>query len=347
MRQRLLLVLLVIVASATFAGLELLRVWEEPLRIPGENYELTVEEGDTLTAVANRLYADGVLRHPRLLTLYGRWAGWDVGIKTGDYLLPDYLTAQSLLRLLHQGQVIEYEVVLPEGITLAQALDIIQGQEHIHATLKGPDDPRLLALVAPSAYTEGLFFPASYRYLKGSTDYQLLERAHAKMERTLATLWSARSENLPYGSVEDALIMASIIEKETGLAQEREEIAGVFVRRLNKGMRLQTDPTVIYGLGPEFDGNLTRAHLRDDRNTFNTYRHHGLPPTPIALPGKAAIYAALHPAPGDTLFFVARGDGGHVFSRTLAEHQTAVRNYQLRRKQNYRSSPPPAVQQKQ
>ena len=347
MIRRLLLVLLMVVVTTTFAGLELLRLWEQPLQTPTQGYELAVREGDTLTAVTDRLAAEGVLRHPRLLTLYGRLTGLDTGIKTGDYRIPDYFTAQALLELLHRGQVIEYEVLLPEGITLAQALTIIQSQEFVTSTLSGPLDPRLLEIVAPATYTEGMFFPASYRYLRGATDYDILERARVKMQSTLNSLWAERAENLPYDSPEQALVMASIVEKETGLPKERQEIAGVFVRRLERGMRLQTDPTIIYGLGPEFDGNLTRAHLRDDSNPFNTYRHHGLPPTPIALPGRAAIHAALHPAKGDVLFFVARGDGGHVFSRTLVEHQKAVREYQLKRKENYRSSPPTAVPQNQ
>ena len=159
------------------------------------------------------------------------------------------------------------------------------------------------------------------------------------MQEVLAQEWSQRDPGLPYESPYEALIMASIIERETGLPEEREQISGVFFRRLQKRMRLQTDPTVIYGLGAEFDGNLRRAHLQDDSNPYNTYRHRGLPPSPIALPGRAAIRAALHPAPGDSLYFVARGDGGHVFSTTLEAHERAVRKYQLQRRADYRSSP--------
>jgi UPF0755 protein len=159
------------------------------------------------------------------------------------------------------------------------------------------------------------------------------------MLAVLAEEWQHRSQPLPYESPYEALIMASIVERETGLPDERGEIAGVFVRRLQRNMRLQTDPTVIYGLGEEFDGNLRRVHLLDQSNPYNTYRHRGLPPTPIALPGRAAIHAALHPQEGKTLFFVARGDGGHYFSETLAEHERAVRKYQLQRREDYRSAP--------
>jgi UPF0755 protein len=184
-----------------------------------------------------------------------------------------------------------------------------------------------------------LFFPDTYLYSRGTTDLQLLERAHARMLAVLDQEWQDRAADLPYASVYEALIMASIIERETGLPEEREQIAGVFVRRLQQGMRLQTDPTVIYGVGGAFDGNLRRTHLEDDANPYNTYRRDGLPPTPIALPGRASLHAALHPAEGTQLFFVARGDGGHEFSTTLADHERAVRKFQLRRKDDYRSSP--------
>ena len=205
--------------------------------------------------------------------------------------------------------------------------------------LEGPADDRILELVAPIGQPEGFFFPDSYHYARGATDWDIVQRAHAQMRAILEQEWQGRAEDLPYETPYEALIMASIIERETGLPAEREEIAGVFVRRLLLGMRLQTDPTVIYGLGSNFDGNLKRKHLADKGNPYNSYRHSGLPPTPIALPGRADIHAALHPAAGDTLYFVARGDGGHVFSATLAEHEQAVRKYQLRRKKNYRSSP--------
>jgi UPF0755 protein len=205
--------------------------------------------------------------------------------------------------------------------------------------LDGPNDPRLLELVKPAESAEGQFFPDTYHYDRGASDWQILQRAYDAMQQALAEEWSERAAGLPYETPYEALIMASIIERETGLDEERGEIAGVFVRRLQKGMRLQTDPTVIYGLGPAFDGNLTRRHLADESNPFNTYRHGGLPPAPIALPGRASIRAALQPEDGDALFFVARGDGGHVFSATLAEHERAVRKYQLSRREDYRSSP--------
>lgn len=342
MRRLLLAVLLLAALAAAWGTVELRERWRAPLAIPEGGFTLVVAAGDTLRTVAARLHDAGVLRDPLLLRLYGRWTGLDQQLKQGEYLLPAGTTASGALALMQRGDVIRYQVTLPEGITLARAIQILAEQPQINVVLTGPADQRLLDLVAPHAHPEGWFFPDSYQYTRGETDLAILTRAHAAMRVILEQEWARRSEPLPYETPYDALIMASVIERETGLPRERGDIAGVFVRRLNRGMLLQTDPTIIYGLGPAFDGNLRRSHLRDSANPYNTYRHKGLPPTPIALPGRAAIHAALHPADGEALFFVARGDGGHVFSATLAEHNRAVRKYQLQRRKDYRSTPPPA-----
>jgi UPF0755 protein len=241
--------------------------------------------------------------------------------------------------LLQRGDVIRYKVTLPEGITLAMALDILAQQHYLDKTLTGPSDPRILEMIAPHSHPEGLFFPDTYDYARNDADWSILQRSHLAMNAVLQEEWDQRAPSLPYETPYEALIMASIIERETGASQEREQISGVFVRRLQHGMLLQTDPTVIYGLGIAFDGNLQRKDLLEDSNSYNTYRHPGLPPTPIALPGRAAIRAALHPDARNSLYFVARGDGGHVFSDTLKEHNRAVRAYQLQRSENYRSTP--------
>jgi UPF0755 protein len=337
-RKAALLLLLLTFALLLVKG-EIESRWQQPLALPAQGLHLAVLPGDSLRAVTDRLHRDGVLQHPQLLTLYARWTGLDQQIKHGEYLLEPVMTAKTLLELLASGRVIQYQVTLPEGISLAQALAILQQQEELEATLSGPDDTRLLELAAPYGHSEGLFFPDTYHYARGATDWQILQRAHTALLDILDTEWQGREQELPYETPYEALIMASIIERETGLPEERDQIAGVFVRRLQLGMRLQTDPTVIYGVGSEFDGNLRRTHLQDEDNAYNTYRHAGLPPSPIALPGRASIHAALHPAAGEALFFVARGDGGHVFSATLAEHEAAVRQYQLQRRQDYRSSP--------
>jgi UPF0755 protein len=274
-----------------------------------------------------------------MLLAYGRWTGLDEQIKRGEYRLPGGTTAAGLLELLSEGNVIQYQVTLPEGITLKQAVVLLAKQEQLQHVLQGADDARIEALAGPDQSPEGLFFPDSYRYERGATDWQIMQRARRRMQEVLAQEWQKKDPALPYETPYDALIMASIVERETGIPSERRQIAGVFVRRLLRKMRLQTDPSVIYGLGDHFDGNLRRKHLQDESNPYNTYRHRGLPPSPISLPGRAAIHAALHPDVGDALYFVARGDGSHDFSASLKEHQTAVRQYQLNRTENYRSSP--------
>mgnify|MGYP000117690741 FL=1 len=202
--------------------------------------------------------------------------------------------------------------------------------------LSNQEIEKLLGLEATS-HLEGQFYPDTYNFHKGDSDLDILKRAHNRLKTILGEEWAARQKDLPLESAYEALILASIIEKETGVPEERPEIAGVFVRRLQKKMRLQTDPTVIYGLGDNYQGNITRKHLRQD-TIYNTYRISGLPPTPIALVGRAAIHAALNPKPGKSLYFVAKGDGSHYFSATLEEHNKAVRKFQLKRRSDYRSS---------
>jgi UPF0755 protein len=337
--RRFILLLVLLVAIGYLAVRELEQRWRQPLPVPAAGVEFTVHPGESLRTVVEKLNNQQLVPYPDLVVLYARWRGIDQQIKQGEYLLVPGLDAEALLELLQSGKVIQYRVTLPEGITIAQAIGVLGQQPRLNSTLEGPGDTRILELVKPLPHPEGLFLPETYSYVRGETDWQLLQRSHREMNRVLAEEWEGRASDLPYETPYDALIMASIIERETGLPAEREQIAGVFVRRLQRGMRLQTDPTVIYGLGSAFDGNLRRSHLLDKSNPYNTYQHSGLPPTPIAMPGRASLHAALHPAAGDTLYFVARGDGGHVFSATLAEHQSAVRKYQLQRRNDYRSSP--------
>jgi len=227
-----------------------------------------------------------------------------------------------------------------EGWTFQQALNHLQEQEKLSATLAGLNAQQLSAALALEGLNpEGLFFPDTYQYVYGDSDVTILKRARKLMTEVLDEAWSNRAESLPYNSAYEALIMASIVERESGHASEREDIAGVFVRRLRKGMRLQTDPTVIYGMGVAYDGNLRKKDLRKP-TPYNTYVIKGLPPTPIALPGKEAIEATMHPAPGDALYFVAKGDGSHQFSASLEEHNRAVQHYQVKaRTSDYRSAP--------
>jgi len=319
---------------------ELWNWWHQP-GPGGESIILQVGEGRHLSGIAAELSDKGLLDWPRLWTSVARVQGLDAAIKQGEYRISGDMSPAAILDTLVLGRVILYSVTLPEGITLNTAIGLLHDQEPLRVLLDGSGDPRVMEMVAPRLSPEGLFFPDTYFFRRGETDLDILRQARRRMQQVLDLSWPARDGGLPYSDPYEALIMASIVEKETGLAAERERIAGVFVRRLQASMRLQTDPTVIYGLGPEFDGNLRRVHLNDRANPYNTYQHKGLPPTPIALPGRAAIAAAMHPAPGSELYFVARGDGSHVFSDTLEEHQQAVRQYQMRRSKDYRSTPEP------
>lgn len=337
---RVLLAILVTISLALgLIALQLSHWWESPMALPAEGLVLQVRRGDTLGRISAQLARQGAMRYPRLFNRVGVMSGADQRIRQGEYQLPQGSTPKSLLALLQSGDTIRYLVTLPEGIRLSEALALLRRQEALRPVLEGVNDPRLQELVAPASLTEGYFLPETYQYERGATDLDVLGEAHRMMRAALDAAWAQRDVSLPYASQYEVLIMASIIEKETGLASERAQIGGVFVRRLQRGMRLQTDPTVIYGLGDSFDGNLRRVHLRDESNLYNSYRHHGLPPGPIALPGRAALMAAVNPAPGESLYFVARGDGSHAFSKTLAEHEAAVRRFQLTRRDGYRSAP--------
>lgn len=337
---RKLALLLMATLLTLLAGFSLLRVWwQAPLAIEPQGFVLQVEPGDSLSRISRHLEDAGVLRQARLFNLLGRLSGADSRIRRGEYLLRKDLTPRELLPLLQSGDTVRYLVTLPEGIRLRDAVTLIAQSEGIVPVLEGADDPRLLALVAPATVTEGFFLPETYQYQRGDSELDVLVEAHRMMQEALADAWEKRQPSLPYGSPYDALIMASIIEKETAMASERTLIGGVFARRLQRGMRLQTDPTVIYGLGDAYSGNLQRVHLKDKNNAYNSYRHAGLPPGPIALPGRAALMAAVQPAAGDALYFVARGDGSHEFNANLDAHEEAVRRFQLRRRADYRSTP--------
>ncbi|WP_231745226.1 MULTISPECIES: endolytic transglycosylase MltG [Microbulbifer] len=328
--------LLVIASGVAFLGVQKSLV--RPLALEEGGLRFQVETGSNLSRVLRDLQEEGVVRWPRLVLLYAYWRE-QTAIHAGEYLLPKGTNAMDLVGRLHRGDVTRYRLTLVEGWTARQALEQIRAGRNIVKTDDGKSAEsaaEALGLEAPSL--EGWIFPDTYIYRSGTTDIELLKQAHERMRLVLQEEWQQRSDPLPFDTPEEALILASLIEKETGQPSERDEIAGVFVRRLQRGMRLQTDPTVIYGLGEEFDGDLRRSHLRQP-TPYNTYVIKGLPPTPIALPGREAIRAALNPKDGDSLFFVAKGNGYHHFSATLDEHNRAVREYQLKRRADYRSSP--------
>ena len=310
---------------------------ESPLKL-NRSLSIKVPAGTSLTAQARQMEKEELLKWPRVLTLYGRLSG-QAGIKAGEYLLQPGDTPRDLLAKWVSGDVIQYSLTFPEGLKFSDWLSLVVNIEKLdHVLTPGSHQQILAQLGLEIIHPEGWFFPDTYSYSEGETDRDILLRAHQRMQDVLAEEWNNRSPDLPYDDPYEALIMASIIEKETGVPEERGQIAGVFVRRLQKGMRLQTDPTVIYGLGDAYKGNIRRKHLRQ-HSDYNTYLIKGLPPTPIAMPGREAIHAALHPEDGDSLFFVAKGDGSHYFSVTLEEHQEAVREYQLQRRSDYRSQP--------
>ena len=346
MKKKLFIGLLSVVLSAA----AILGVWvsdglsslEQPLSMD-EPFLFTVERGSTYRDVASQLQQAGVVEDSLWLRLHGRLEGRTASLKTGTYEIIPGMSPLDVINLIVAGRTKSWPVQFIEGWTFAEVKAELATHEQLQQTLPGMTDKQIMAaLGAPDRHPEGLFFPDTYRYEATETDLQVLERAFDRMQTVLAEEWAQRTEGLPYETPYQALIMASLVEKETGVGSERAKIAGVFVRRLDRGMRLQTDPTVIYGLGEKYQGNLTRQHLQDD-NEYNTYRRGGLPPTPIALAGREAIHAALHPAEGEALYFVAKGDGSHTFSRTFSEHREAVQQYQVRRRrEDYRSSPAPA-----
>ena len=315
---------------------------KQPLNLTQEQL-LDVPAGATPSGTFNRLEAEGVLDGAFWLRLYWRFNLDGQPLHSGEYRMTPGMTAQGLIGLWQRGEVVQYSLTLVEGWNFRQVRSALAKHEKIVQTLSGLSDSEVMdKLGHPGVFPEGRFFPDTYRFVRGMTDVDFLKKAYNRLDDVLAQEWSKRAPDAPYTDPYQALIMASLVEKETGVPDERGQIAGVFVRRLKVGMLLQTDPTVIYGLGERYNGKLTRAHLKE-ANPYNTYMIAGLPPTPIAMVGREAIHAALNPVPGSSLYFVARGDGSHIFSDDLDAHNAAVREFQLKRRADYRSSPAPVV----
>lgn len=299
-----------------------------PIRLASDRIEFTIDAGSSLRVASRVIHGAGVDVSPWWLLLVGRVMRVDSSIKAGSYQITRGITLLGLLEKLTRGDVTQAEIVFVEGWTFRQMRERLDQHPHlIHETPVLSEAQVMHAIGAAGTAAEGVFFPDTYLFAKRSSDLELLARAYRAMQRHLDREWQTRANDLPYRDAYQALIMASIVEKETGREADRAQIAGVFVNRLRRGMLLQTDPTVIYGLGPGFDGNLRKRDLLAD-TAYNTYVRSGLPPTPIAMPGLASLRAALHPSPTDALYFVARGDGSSHFSRTLDEHQQAVGRYQ-------------------
>ena len=298
------------------------RALHEPLALPQSGLMYTVQSGAALSTVMNELAAAGATGHPQLISWYSRIRGSATRIHAGEYLLEPGLTGITLLEKLSRGDVFLHQFTIVEGWRLEDLLGALKS--HPAVVAHDRDAAGIMAeLGEPDTPAEGQFLPDTYSFPKGTTDLEILRWAHAALVARLDAAWAARAPDTVLKDPYEALILASIIEKETARDDERNRIAGVFVRRLLNGMRLQTDPTVIYGLGAAYDGDIRKRDLEAD-TPYNTYTRSGLPPTPIALPGRASLEAAAQPAPGDELYFVADGNGRHTFSATLEEHIQAV-----------------------
>lgn len=281
-----------------------------------------------MRSAANDIAASGMTLSPYLLIALGKILRVESSIKAGSYQIERGITPLELLHKLTRGDVTQAEIVFIEGWSFRQMREKIEAHPDIRHDTAGLTDAEIMRQIgAQDKFPEGLFFPDTYLFAKGDSDIRILARAYRAMQRHLSREWEGRAEGLPYTTAQQALIMASIVEKETGRDNDRPLVAAVFTNRLQHGMLLQTDPTVIYGIGRSFDGNLRKRDLLAD-TPYNTYLHAGLPPTPIAMPGLASLHAAMHPAQSPVLYFVARGDGSSKFSRTLDEHNQAVNHYQ-------------------
>lgn len=320
------LLLLGLLAAAGYAA------WYATTPVPVATLPAVFEvpAGSSLRAAVRRMQDSGIAVRPLQFELLARALRRELEIKAGYYEVAAPVTPLQLLGKLARGEVMQAELQLIEGWTFRQLRSVLDANAMLRHETSNLDDAELLKRVGASeAHPEGLFFPDTYVFARGSSDLALLKHAYRVMQARLAHEWAERAANLPYRTPYEALIMASIVEKETGRAQERDQISGVLVNRLRIRMALQADPTVIYGLGERFDGNLKKVHLKTD-GPYNTYTRPGLPPTPIALPGQASLRAALRPAQIDAFYYVSRGDGTSQFSRTLREHNRAVARYQLK-----------------
>ena len=341
-----LVVFFLLLVSLALVGAVAAATWwlNQPLQLSASMVEVIIPPGASARAVVQTLNLNGVQTQPVLLYGWLRFSGASKRIKAGNYELTPDLTPRTLLAKLVKGEVAQRSVTLAEGLTFGQWRALLRAAPDLQPETSGLSASEIMEKLGhPGVPAEGRFFPDTYSYPKGSSDLALLRRAKQEMDRRLALAWDLREPSSPLKTPEEALILASIVEKETGHPEDRAHVAGVFNNRLRIGMRLQTDPTVIYGLGEKFDGNLRKVDLLTD-TPWNTYTRAGLPPTPIAMPGMDSLLAAVKPAKTEALYFVARGDGTSEFSTTLSDHNRAVREFQLKR--NGKSEPAPVKDEK-
>ena len=330
--QLLVLLLLLAALAAVIMWVQYQQFRDSALAIPEQELLYTVSPGSSLNQLAYDLSSRNIIEYPRFFILLGRDMDAARRLQAGEYILQQGLTPRTLLQQLVDGKVTQYELTLIEGHSFREMLLRIRDDPVLTQTLTNETDAGIMEKLGhPDQHPEGRFLPDTYYFTRGMTDIDFLARAWQAMHDQLTLAWEEREEGLPFETPDEALILASIVEKETGAVEERPIIAGVFVRRLQKGMRLQTDPTVIYGMGEAYDGNIRKRDLLKD-TPYNTYTRAGLPPTPIAMPGVDAIHAVLHPAKGKSLYFVAMGEGKHYFSNTLKQHNLAVDKFQKKKK---------------
>jgi len=336
------ILLVVLVLALVWLIYDIQQFMSEKMLVPEEGLIIKVDQGSNLTRIARQLHLQNVISKPRYLTWYARWTSQASKIHIGEYKLEPGATPLSFLESIAKGDVVQYSITIVEGWTFKQMMAAINDNQYIEHSLQDLSvDQIMTKLGYGGEHPEGRFMPDTYHFPRGIKDRDVLKRAYKSMQDYLTKSWDERDVGVPVKSPYEVLILASIVEKETGLASERPAIAGVFSRRLIKRMRLQSDPTVIYGMGDRYKGNIRRRDLKSD-NPYNTYRNFGLPPTPIALPGREAINAVLRPEEGDALYFVSKGDGSHYFSTTLREHNNAVIKYQLKGRKKPFSSYNPA-----
>lgn len=329
--------LLVLIGGGSFFAWQFNQFLKAPISEQSRPVMIEIKSGSSALHIARLLHQKGLLESPKWFLWYLRYQEKHQQLKAGEMAIQPHWTVDELIEHLIKGDTVQYPVTLIAGHTIQQALRAIQALPKIKRTLDIENINELQALFEidkkiqpkyPYANIEGQLLPETYHYQAGDSDKQIVLRAHQALKRTLANAWQTREKGLPIKTLYEALILASIVEKETGIAAERAKIAGVFVNRMRRGMRLQTDPTVIYGIGMNYDGNIRKKDLLT-KTAYNTYKIDGLPPTPIALPSKEAILAVMHPKKTKALYFVAKGGGEHYFSKTLVEHNRAVRKYLL------------------
>jgi UPF0755 protein len=331
LKRIIVLLFVCVVSAAAFAAYDISTFLKSPLTPENKSFELHINQGDTIRGIAGKLSQAGLLSRPLWWELYARYDGSARSIKTGEYPLTTAITPVELLEQLQVSKQKQFAFTILEGWNIWQLREALSANDVLVHTMQGVEDANVMQFIgAEAGHPEGQFLPDTYHFPKGTTDAQFLLRAHQALQSKLASVWASRQNDLPISTPYEVMVMTSIIEKETSVEAEREIISGVIAGRLKKGMRLQMDPTVIYGIGKQFNGNITRKDLQT-KTAYNTYKIDGLPPTPIAMPSARSLEAAVNPADTKALYFVADGTGGHVFNETVEEHNKAVRKYILKK----------------